>query len=75
MNRYLIFAGPNYYPRGGAEDLKDDRADLDAAKEYADHCVTPRVAFSGYGEYDWAHVYDTQTQEIVYDNYRGKKNA
>lgn len=51
--RYLLFAGDDYYPLGGARDLVGCYSDLQDAKG----------AYDGQG---WAHIYDIETCEIIF---------
>lgn len=73
MQRYLIFAGSEFYPEGGWADLKDAVADLgevyytlDSWREYDDwgeddgQEQTP----SSY-KYDWVQVVDLQTPSRI----------
>jgi hypothetical protein len=56
--RFMLFAGDNYYPRGGMNDCKRSDSDLDSLVDYA------RVEFTQ--EKDcWWHVYDVEVMEIV----------
>jgi hypothetical protein len=58
MNRYLLFAGPNYYPSGGVDDLIGDFDTLVlVAKQIRD--IRP----------DWWNILDTKTGQ-TYDKYR-----
>lgn len=57
MKRFIVFSGLQYYPEGGMSDFDDSFDTLDEAKNFLlEH------------RYDWAHVYDTVTQERVYDS-------
>lgn len=68
MHRYLVFSGNERACLGGADDFIDGRHDLDAAKALADKCVTVGDRSGGpYGANDWAHVFDTETLEQVYN--------
>ena len=62
MKRYWLFAGHNYYPSGGMEDFVGD---FDSQKD-AKHSVLPEIKRSAY---HWAHVYDTETREIVWKEF------
>jgi hypothetical protein len=57
MKRYLVFAGDNYYPSGGAFDFVSALATLEEATAAAN-------AFKMRS--DWAHVFDMQLGRIVY---------
>lgn len=62
MKRYWLFAGHNYYPSGGMEDFVGDFDSLKDAK----HSVLPEIKRSAY---HWAHVFDTETREIVWKEF------
>ena len=51
MKRYLVFAGEDYYPVGGAGDFVSDHDTEEEAIKVADEACR--------GE--WAHVLDTET--------------
>lgn len=54
MSRFLFFGGDTHYPLGGWQDYKGDfRSVKDALREAAQ-----------WG-WDWYHILDTQTGEIV----------
>jgi hypothetical protein len=55
MKRYLVFEGYNYYPCGGGDDFASAFDSLEEAKQATDA-----------SEEDWAHVWDNETQKIVY---------
>ena len=50
MTKYLVFAGLQYYPRGGWKDLRAVATTLDVAKHLAEGYTTEMV-----GD-DWAQV-------------------
>lgn len=54
--RYLVFGGDNYYPAGGAHDIKGRFDDLDTARELCVKLRTP--AEWGYTPCDWVQIYD-----------------
>ena len=57
---FLIFAGDNYYPAGGAEDLKEVTQSGQIARDL----------FNYYrGACDWCNVYNTVKREIVFNSY------
>lgn len=57
MKRYLLFAGPHYYPAGGTDDLIEDFDTMElAVKEIRN--IRP----------DWWNILDTKTGQ-TYDNY------
>jgi hypothetical protein len=61
MNRYLLFAGPDYYPRGGMHDFIDSFETVTAAVEkYNSDAEKFR--------YGWFHIYDTQKPDIIMDS-------
>jgi hypothetical protein len=51
MKRYLLFAGYQYYPRGGWTD-------------FIDSFDTKEEAFAETARYDWCHVVDTQEWSV-----------
>lgn len=54
MKRFLVFAGDNYYPLGGFDDLQGDYETLEAA-QFAAEALNR----------EWAQVADTQTGEYL----------
>jgi len=62
MKRYLLFAGPHYYPAGGTADLIGD----------FDTMVLVIKETRGIRA-DWWNVLDTQTGQ-TYKNYRAPKD-
>lgn len=59
--RYLVFAGLNFFPRGGAKDLPgnaypEERSAISSAKFY----ITSK-------QFEWAQVYDTITQAVIFE--------
>lgn len=59
--RYLVFAGRNFFPRGGADDLQGTAyTELSEAVRIASRYVTATADF------EWAQVYDTITQEVIF---------
>lgn len=64
LHRYIVFAGSDYYPRGGMLDFDSDhyrpQAAIDRARELAD------------GDVRWSHVYDCHDRLIVAAFSRGK---
>ena len=62
MKRYLLFAGEDYYPSGGAKDLEGDFDTIDEAVNALDH--------EDYRDC-WAHVFDLTTKKIVKHHSRG----
>lgn len=55
---YLIFAGDNYYPRGGFGDFIG-RADT------LEDAMAAAGAGGEYGQYDWWQIVDSRTMQIV----------
>ena len=73
MERYLIFAGFDYYPKGGMKDYFRSASSIDEAREVIKITLTENVLASNCGfdiptPANWAHAYDTQTMEIVLDS-------
>jgi len=77
MKRYLVFMGSIFYPEGGMDDFF---VDVDSVYSGAE-LVTSKImeAFPLYGgvyteaewneqhwDMNWAHIYDTETREIVW---------
>ena len=62
MKRYLLFAGEDYYPSGGAYDFVGSFDSIDEA-----------VNALNYKEYRdcWANVFDLTTEKIVKHHSRG----
>lgn len=59
MKRYLAFAGYHSYPNGGWDDfIGDYDSDADALASILDD----------HENYDWYHVVDSQTKQIVRGN-------
>ncbi len=63
MKRFLLFGGYQYYPSGGMRDLRGDFDTLEEAEKAATRGES-MIAESGY---DWWHVLDTETMEVVSD--------
>lgn len=65
--RYLVFACERYERRGGAHDFEGGRKELEAAKAMAQLLVMqPRPSCLN-TPWDFAHVFDTETLQIVYE--------
>lgn len=61
--RYLVFGGAEYYPCGGADDLKGRFDDLDAALEL---CGELRKTDEwNWSPCDWVHIYDVQENKTI----------
>lgn len=56
MKRFLIFAGENYYPRGGWRDYAGQADTLEEALLKVSHRRNV---------WDWFHIFDTEANEIV----------
>lgn len=67
MKRYVVFAGKDYYANGGAQDFWQDFDTAIAAKEVADV-----LGGKDEGDFQWSHVFDTETYLIIYQVRRGK---
>lgn len=59
MKRFLLFAGDQYYPRGGWDDFIKDFDSLESAIEH----VARRNVLRG-----WIHIVDTESKSIVWFN-------
>lgn len=53
MKRFLVFAGPLYYPRGGWEDFKGDYDTIES------------IPLEDLSTHYWYHIVDTKTGQIV----------
>lgn len=58
VKRFLVFAGKEYDMGGGFNDYAGYRFTLSEAQEYADNLRTM---------WDWAHVVDLLTEQVVYN--------
>lgn len=61
MNRYLLFAGYHYYPRGGWTDFRHSFDSLEDAFAYGF-----QRDIGGRKLYDWCHVLDLETWEVTH---------
>lgn len=59
---YLLFAGSNYYPAGGWQDLQGTYKTLQEALE---HTKTICRASWGSDPFDWYHVVEVSTLKVV----------
>lgn len=57
MKRFLLFAGPSYYPEGGWNDFVGDFDTSLEAKIKANEFVSKDY---------WAHIFDTEEKSICY---------
>lgn len=72
---FMAFLGKAYYPSGGMNDHVGDFNDLDTAikaivenaKKDSYHPETP-------WEDMWAHIWDVEKQEVIWDHYELEKN-
>lgn len=63
MKRFLVFAGDNYYPRGGFKDLKAQ------GDTYIKAWDNAKVVYQK-TEFDWCHIVDTEDGCIFEIDYR-----
>ncbi len=56
--RYILFAGLDYYPQGGAEDFVLKYSDLSDTLKFG-------IEILGRNN-DWAHVFDLDTMSIIW---------
>lgn len=61
MNRYLVFVGSDYYPRGGIKDFVGDFPSKEQAIEVAVFTATQEGTYP----YAWAHIYDLVKNKII----------
>ena len=59
MNKFLLFAGSEYYPRGGAEDLKGNFSTIELSIRAGNFLKSDKWI-------QWIHVLDVETQEVTY---------
>ena len=63
MKRFLVFAGECYYPQGGWDDFKGSY----------EHELEAKQTAEGHAQgYRWAHVVDTQSEQIIATYAEGK---
>lgn len=65
MSTYLVFAGENYYPSGGIDDLVGQFPDFDQAAS----CLSGKIQHS-----DWGHIFCVDTGETWEQFRRGRQN-
>ena len=58
--KYLVFAGPSYYPSGGWDDLLEIHESKQSAINGARQVVKLKKA-------DWAHVVDLEQSKEIYN--------
>jgi hypothetical protein len=67
--QFLLFAGMNYYPKGGAYDFKGSFETVELAVKAHDpfYCTISKHKY-----YDgWANIFDLKEQKIVKQCYQG----
>ncbi len=66
MKRFLVFAGSNYYPKGGWDDFRGAHDTLEEAKTaILDSLVSPMSNPKYAPTHDWCHIIDVQLQQRV----------
>lgn len=60
MKRFIVFAGPAYYPAGGSGDLVSDHETLKEAMEAAQDELNRQ---------DWIEVFDQKDKVVVHSHY------
>jgi hypothetical protein len=60
MKKYLLFAGENYYPKGGMNDFKGS---FDTVEESENEYYTNEV--QRYNSWEWYQIVDSETLDIV----------
>jgi hypothetical protein len=60
MNQFLLFAGAFYYASGGWDDFVDSFDTVEEAHDYVDVAAKERPQ-----DYDWHHIVDSNTGEMV----------
>ena len=69
MERYLVFAGEQWYPMGGMTDLQESGNDLQALINKYDRLTIWDKGLHGKMDkekYDWCHIYDAMAGEIAW---------
>ena len=66
-NRFLLFAGENYYPQGGAEDFICGYDTIEQAMDAYD-----KMPLEEYEEKEWANILDIKTLKPVKFFFNGK---
>lgn len=56
MKNFMLFAGDDYYPSGGMNDLVGEFESLDE--------IPQKLNESNFGLYDWAHIYDVKEDRV-----------
>ena len=60
---FLVFAGEDYYPVGGIDDLHSKHETIEGAKSVTFPVEDPdSFSFDGY---EWAHIFDTEKMIVV----------
>lgn len=72
MKPYLLFAGHNYYPRGGAEDFRAFGDSIEELQELYTKSADAWSRLEGSYPNPWGQIVETSTMEIVLWD-RGKK--
>lgn len=66
MKRYLLFTGPNDYPKGGFEDFEGSFDTIDEAlAAYQSNCDLWVDAGGVEENMDWYHIFDLCNYQIV----------
>lgn len=60
MNQFLLFAGASYYASGGWDDFVDSFDNVEEARDYVEVAAKERPH-----DYDWHHIVDSNTGEMV----------
>lgn len=61
MKRFLIFAGVNFYPSGGIDDLIGKADTLAEAQTI----LPKRMIPEGFESMSWGHIYDCENDEVL----------
>lgn len=59
MKRYILFAGRDYEPLGGAGDIMGSDCDIESLKE------TVKI-FQDRNRYDWYQIYDCELEQVIW---------
>jgi len=61
MKRFLLFAGFQYYPEGGAKDLQDSFDTEEEAIVEGNKLTDLSLDYTGY---DWFNIIDTKVEKL-----------
>ena len=65
MKNYLLFAGRDFYPIGGACDFKGAYDNFEDAVKEGQRLTEPAEGYKFYVKNDWFHVFSNELQSII----------